>query len=359
MICCIHQSRPARLHHRPAVLFLCLLACFWPLTIAAIKIMPLGDSITQSDYEHASYRYWLYKRLVAAGNDIDFVGSQTRAAGGDGNPLYSDFDKDFEAYWGQRIEDLIDKAQGNIASMKPDIVLVLAGANNFIVDSQTVDQAIAQTERLVDVIRAGSPNATILLSILPPCGIYPVKVMTFGERIPDVAAQKNTAAMETYQTRSKLWHDRHNTPIAPGDTVVLSTVGGELGKPSFTFSGNRYFIVAQADDTNIIPESNPDNNSFGQEFEFSDGKIRKVEPALVALEKAMLVPLDNAALGAGWFVRLYSVDGRSIPWPVRQTVTTAGLGAAGLNEFPKAPGLYIESPGLRAGMPARGWLLPR
>jgi hypothetical protein len=60
----------------------CRLAA-WSLTLwiagsacaAEHQIQPLGDSITQADSEHRSYRYELWKHLVEAGLDFDLVGS--------------------------------------------------------------------------------------------------------------------------------------------------------------------------------------------------------------------------------------------------------------------------------------------
>jgi hypothetical protein len=171
------------------LIFLC------PFLIAATKIMPLGDSITQSDIEHASYRYWLWKMLLAAGyTDIDFVGSQTEVAGAGGQPLYPDFDKDFEAYWGQPLDVIISNAAPNIASMKPDVVLVLAGTNNIIVEpAKTVENTIGLLGALVETIRAGSPSATILLAQAPPSAYHPLNVKSYGEKVKEFAAQKNTA----------------------------------------------------------------------------------------------------------------------------------------------------------------------
>src|SRR5215204_6437165 len=71
---------------------------------AATKIMPLGDSITEAEGGHASYRYWLWKSLTQAGfNDIDFVGSRTGVF--NGSPQFSDFDQNHEGHWGWRADE--------------------------------------------------------------------------------------------------------------------------------------------------------------------------------------------------------------------------------------------------------------
>src|SRR3954468_24495806 len=72
--------------------------------LAAVKIMPLGDSITESFPGHASYRFFLYNQLVQAGYDVDFVGSLTGVNGG--APLYSNFDQNHEGHSGIRTDQI-------------------------------------------------------------------------------------------------------------------------------------------------------------------------------------------------------------------------------------------------------------
>ena len=40
-----------------------------------VRILPLGDSITQSDKTYSSYRYYLWIKLIDAGIKFDYVGS--------------------------------------------------------------------------------------------------------------------------------------------------------------------------------------------------------------------------------------------------------------------------------------------
>ena len=50
--------------------------------LAAVKIMPLGDSITESFTDSAGFRFWLWKQLKLDGYDVDFV-SATESSVGD------------------------------------------------------------------------------------------------------------------------------------------------------------------------------------------------------------------------------------------------------------------------------------
>jgi len=61
-----------------------------------VKIMPIGDSITEAESGHNSYRRALWNNLKEAGCNVDFVGSKSGVRGG--LPLNEDFDIDHEGY---------------------------------------------------------------------------------------------------------------------------------------------------------------------------------------------------------------------------------------------------------------------
>ena len=62
------------------------------------RIMPLGDSITESATGQSSYRYYLWHLALDRGYKVDFVGSQHGVLGGP--PKFDDFDMDHEGHWG-------------------------------------------------------------------------------------------------------------------------------------------------------------------------------------------------------------------------------------------------------------------
>jgi hypothetical protein len=51
------------------------------------RIMPIGDSITQADSNHNSYRRPLWIHLRQAGYNVDFVGIKSRACSGAFSPV--------------------------------------------------------------------------------------------------------------------------------------------------------------------------------------------------------------------------------------------------------------------------------
>lgn len=122
-----------------------------------LRIMPLGDSITQGvgSSTGAGYRKPLQERL--AGRRVDFVGSQSGGAAAD---------PDHEGHSGYMIDQLRAGINGWLEAARPDVVLLHAGINDLDRGEQAhaADRLIALAER----IAADRPGATVLVLGLIP-----------------------------------------------------------------------------------------------------------------------------------------------------------------------------------------------
>lgn len=166
-----------------------------------VKIMPLGDSLTQGSDQtldqasHPTYRYWLWNGLVSGGYQVDFVGS-TRS-----NFTYQ-FDQDHEGH-ARYTTDMIlngnrsDPMSGNLttwlSSYSPDIVLISLGSEDLIVGVPLnhTQQNVAQ---IIDLLRYRNPAVRILLGTVPPSAVYRQDVRTINDGLAAVAAARNTSA---------------------------------------------------------------------------------------------------------------------------------------------------------------------
>ncbi|WP_440950284.1 DUF3821 domain-containing protein [Methanosphaerula subterraneus] len=166
-----------------------------------VKIMPLGDSLTQgSDLtpdqaSHPTYRYWLWNGLVSGGYQIDFVGS-TRS-----NFTYQ-FDQDHEGHAGYTTAMILngnssDPASGNLttwlSSYSPDIVMISLGIQDQIagVPLNQTQQNVAQ---IIDILRYRNPAVKVLVGTVPPSTVYRQNVQTINDGLAAVAAARNTTA---------------------------------------------------------------------------------------------------------------------------------------------------------------------
>ena len=156
--------------------------------LAATRIMPLGDSITEGLDGNATYRYWLWHQLNNAGYDVDFVGSNRGVW--NGTPRFPDFDQDHQGHVGIRADMLVQHIDGWMAHSRPDIVLLHIGTNDLF-QGQSVSSTVEDIERIITRLQKNNPNVTILLAQIIPSLVWHLEA--FNGQLPALAARMTTA----------------------------------------------------------------------------------------------------------------------------------------------------------------------
>ncbi|MGD9418724.1 MAG: Ig-like domain-containing protein [Verrucomicrobiota bacterium JB025] len=161
------MSTIPRLLRAAGMLLISSLAIGLSLALAvepAIKILPLGDSLTSglSSYSNpGAYRNQLHTDLTSAGYQVDFIGTFTDT----NNPSLPD--KNHQGLGGARIDQALTNLDGWFNQLEsPDVVLVLLGTNDF---WQNYDLANigSRMEALIQAIATRHPFAKIIVSNLP------------------------------------------------------------------------------------------------------------------------------------------------------------------------------------------------
>jgi acyl-CoA thioesterase I len=155
-------------------------------------ILPLGDSITQGDATHASYRYWLWEALRERGRSFDFVGSQTENLGG--NPAFANaaFDRDHEGHSGMRADQVRDLLPRALEGRFVGIALVHLGTND-ILQRQAVDGTVAELGQVIDRLRAHNPYVAVLLAqAIPAAWANGEQLAVLNQRLPALIALKRS-----------------------------------------------------------------------------------------------------------------------------------------------------------------------
>ena len=149
------------------------------------KILLLGDSITHAEINRASYRYFLWKKLIDAGINFDFVGSMntqldTYSKGKTPQPDYKgqSFDKDHEGHfawevnhiWGGRNPNN-NTGSGSLGDWMQaydfDIALVHLGSNDAF-QGQDNNQTLNELKAIVAKLREDNSNVVTLLARIIP-----------------------------------------------------------------------------------------------------------------------------------------------------------------------------------------------
>jgi acyl-CoA thioesterase I len=186
-------------------------------TTRTIRILPLGDSITQggrSDRAEYTYRYPLFYMLKDAGYPIDFIGSlrtglQSDAVWPDRNGV--PFDLDHEGHYGWTTAQVRDKLPGWITTYPapPDIALIHLGSNDE--GAWNYDNAIAHPLKdIIGLLRQSNPRVVVLAGHLIANGR---KARAIRPIVEQMAKEITTPAspVETVHHHDN-WRDRPDDP---------------------------------------------------------------------------------------------------------------------------------------------------
>ncbi|MGH7330066.1 MAG: GDSL-type esterase/lipase family protein, partial [Polyangiaceae bacterium] len=131
-----------------------------PPSNGAIRIMPLGDSITLG--VNGGYRDGLWDRLTNAGRTIDYVGSQS-----DEYTLVPDHDH--EGHPGFTIGNIASSVDGWIATYQPTHVLLMIGTNDVAWwCAQSASDVADANGALIDQILNDEPGVWVIVGSIPP-----------------------------------------------------------------------------------------------------------------------------------------------------------------------------------------------
>jgi lysophospholipase L1-like esterase len=200
-----------------------------------VKVMPLGDSITDGLTVPGGYRIGLWQRFTANGYKVDFVGSLSNGPASLG-------DHDHEGHSGWRIDQIDANIVGWLTTYQPHTVLLHIGTNDI---SQNYDlpNAPNRLSALIDHITNTLPSAEVFVAQIIPLSYDASQLQAFNAAIPGivqskVAAGKHVHLVDQYDalTTADLQDGVH--PNAAGyDKMAavwyraLLSVPGSIGSP--------------------------------------------------------------------------------------------------------------------------------
>ena len=156
-----------------------------------IRIMPLGDSITQG-YNN-SYRRPLWLALREAGWEVDFVGSMSE--GYAGGIESNDYDSDHEGHWGWFADEVLERIDEWAVQAKPEIVLIHLGTND-VGSGQNIPETAEEIKQIVERLRAHNPHVHVLLASIIPVAheMAEERIRLYNIQLADLAEQLDTTS---------------------------------------------------------------------------------------------------------------------------------------------------------------------
>jgi lysophospholipase L1-like esterase len=149
-----------------------------------VRVMPLGDSITDGYNVPGGYRIRLWQRLAAGGYTVDFVGTGSNGPGALG-------DHDHEGHSGWRIDEIDANASNWLRPTNPRSVLLHIGTND-ILQGRDVANAPARLSALLDHVRTLVPTAEVFVATITPLSdpAREAQVQTYNSAIPGIVQGK-------------------------------------------------------------------------------------------------------------------------------------------------------------------------
>ncbi|MEU4520653.1 ricin-type beta-trefoil lectin domain protein [Amycolatopsis sp. NPDC024027] len=175
-----------------------VLAALLPGTPAAaesnggVRVMPLGDSITEGTQVPGGYRIGLWQRVTTGSYQVDFVGSQFNGPATLG-------DHDHEGHPGWRIDQIDANIAGWLRTSTPHTVLLHIGTND-ILQNYNVSGAPARLSALVDHITGAVPDAEVFVATIIPIANSGQEAAgrTFNATIPGMVQSKQDAGKHVH-----------------------------------------------------------------------------------------------------------------------------------------------------------------
>jgi lysophospholipase L1-like esterase len=163
-------------------------------SVPALRVMPVGDSITDGAGAPGGYRAPLYRLMTNAGFNVDFVGTLTDNSA-PGLP-----DPDHEGHSGWRIDQIDGTIESAFAKVSdPDVILLLIGTNDYGQSYNTAD-AVNRLEKLVTRMATNRPYASIIVANLLVRGEpYNTQIQsTFNPYLPALVQRQRALGREVY-----------------------------------------------------------------------------------------------------------------------------------------------------------------
>lgn len=191
-----------------------LLAALTGAAVAQQRILPLGDSITESSAGYASYRYFLWKQLGELRACSDFVGNRAGVAAG--APLHQDFDQDHSGFSGWSagwMEAMI--AARLLRIPRADVALVHLGTNDILWPllaggQPDLDLAREAMAGIVRALRAENPAVKIAIARILP--IDPMAPAPLAHLFVPIWNQVHLPQLQAL-----------STPVSPIELVDMNT----------------------------------------------------------------------------------------------------------------------------------------
>ncbi|MGV9386538.1 GDSL-type esterase/lipase family protein [Nonomuraea sp. NPDC003707] len=218
-----------------------------PSRPSALRVMPLGDSITYGveSSDGNGYRDELYAYLKDSWSSVDFVGSVKAGEMSD---------KDNQGHPGKRIGEIAAFAYCTVPRYQPNVITLHAGTNDMN-QNYNLPAAPTRLRKLINQALAHSPRATVLVAKLIPtgkAGLQP-RIDAYNAALPGMVRDLQS------EGKHVLLVDMKRVPVSDGLQDDAHPTDAGYAKMADAWYG----AISAADDKGWIQTPLPENEANG------------------------------------------------------------------------------------------------
>jgi lysophospholipase L1-like esterase len=285
-----------------------------------VRVMPLGDSITEGTQVPGGYRIGLWQRTTTAQYRVDLVGSQYNGPAALG-------DHDHEGHPGWRIDQIDASITSWLRTTTPRTVLLHIGTND-ILQNYNVAGAPQRLSTLIDHITTAVPDADVFAATIIPLSSASQEnaARTFNAALPGIVQSKVNAGrhlhlvdMHSALSTADLIDGIHPTAtgydkMAARWFSALQSVSGSIGNP----------VGSSSSPSPSAPQSLPPAGAGCTARYAVTGQWQG------GFQAEVTVTAGGQAV-SGWTVTWQYSNGQSVTQAWNATVTTAGSSVTATN----------------------------
>ena len=205
---------------------------------APVRILLVGDSVTQGSAGDWTWRYRLWQHLRDTGTAVDLVGPRNDVYDFNvpafGSQAYADprFDRDHAARWGMTFSGQDVPIQQLVRRYRPDVVVEMLGLNDLVMEHRRPRLVIRSARAFVRDARAADPDVDVVLAELPQT--WDTGVQVYDDALGALARSLSTHAsrvvtarpLDPFVQRVDTWDPAH--PSASGEVKIAAGVSDAL-----------------------------------------------------------------------------------------------------------------------------------
>jgi len=204
----------------------------------AVRILLVGDSVTQGSSGDWTWRYRLWQHLVGSGTRVDLVGPYDdlydNVTATQGSDAYLDpvFDRDHAARWGMAFADESPPIGTLVRDHHTDVVVEMLGVNDLTWRHAPPAEVEGAARRLVEDARAADPGISVVLgevgqTWLPGAEEYDASLAALASELDTASSRVVAAAPAAPLVQGVDTYDAAH-PTATGEVKLAAGVADAL-----------------------------------------------------------------------------------------------------------------------------------